>query len=74
MATAAQDERDKPFWLTWQSWLRLAEHSARSGPEIQSTATARGLGQALINTITPSWREQPLRAERAFLFRAGSLA
>jgi hypothetical protein len=34
MAAAVQDERDKPFWLTLaQSWLRLAEHSARRSPE-----------------------------------------
>jgi hypothetical protein len=29
MARTAQDERDKPFWLTLaQSWLQLAERSA----------------------------------------------
>jgi len=31
MARTAPDERDKPFWLTLaQSWLHLAERSARS--------------------------------------------
>jgi hypothetical protein len=31
MARTAQDERDKPFWLTLaQSWLQLAERSAPS--------------------------------------------
>ena len=30
------DERDKPFWLTLaQSWLRLAEHAAREGGELE---------------------------------------
>src|ERR1700730_2984803 len=34
MAQAAEDERDKPFWLTLaQSLLRLAEHAAREGGE-----------------------------------------
>jgi hypothetical protein len=32
MARTAPDERDKPFWLALaQSWLRLAERSARNG-------------------------------------------
>jgi hypothetical protein len=36
MAQAAPDERDKPFWLTLaQSWLRLAEHAAREGGELE---------------------------------------
>jgi hypothetical protein len=30
MAQVAASERDKPFWLTLaQSWINLAEHSAR---------------------------------------------
>ncbi len=34
MAQTADNEHDKPFWLTLaQSWLQLAEHSARSGGE-----------------------------------------
>ena len=37
MAQAAPDERDKPFWLTLaQSWLRLAEHAAREGSELEN--------------------------------------
>jgi hypothetical protein len=37
MARTAQDERDRPFWLALaQSWLRLAEHSARGGVEQQT--------------------------------------
>jgi len=37
MAQAAPDERDKPFWLTLaQSWLRLAEHAAREGGELEN--------------------------------------
>jgi hypothetical protein len=36
IATAAQDERDKPFWLSLaQSWLHLAERAARGGTEIK---------------------------------------
>jgi len=36
MAQAAPDERDRPFWLTLaQSWLRLAEHAAREGGELE---------------------------------------
>jgi len=37
MAREAADERDKPFWLTLaQSWLRLAEHAAREGDELET--------------------------------------
>lgn len=37
MAQAAEDERDKPLWVTLaQSWLRLAEHAARIDAGIQS--------------------------------------
>jgi hypothetical protein len=37
MAKAAVDEHDKPFWLTLaQSWLRLAEHAAREGGELEA--------------------------------------
>ena len=37
MAQAAPDERDKSFWLTLaQSWLRLAEHAAREGGEVET--------------------------------------
>ena len=37
MAQATPDERDKPFWLTLaQSWLRLAEHAARGGDEVET--------------------------------------
>ena len=33
MANAAQDKRDRPLWITLaQSWLRLAELSARGSP------------------------------------------
>jgi hypothetical protein len=33
MANAAQDKRDRPLWVTLaQSWLRLAELSARGSP------------------------------------------
>ena len=34
MAQAASNDSDRPFWLTLaQSWLRLAEHAARSSSE-----------------------------------------
>jgi hypothetical protein len=34
MAQTAANGGDRPFWLTLaQSWLRLAEHAARSGSE-----------------------------------------
>ena len=37
MARAAVDESDKPFWLTLaQSWLRLADHAARGGGEVDT--------------------------------------
>ena len=46
MAAAVQDERDKPFWLTLaQSWLRLAEHSARSDPESRVERPRVGWGR-----------------------------
>jgi len=33
MANAAQDKSDRPLWITLaQSWLRLAELSARGSP------------------------------------------
>jgi len=34
MAQTASSDSDRPFWLTLaQSWLRLAEHAARSSSE-----------------------------------------
>src|SRR3977135_1686821 len=46
MAAAAKDERNKPFWLTLaQSWLRLAEHSARSSPESRVERPRVGWGR-----------------------------
>jgi hypothetical protein len=34
LARTTADEREKPFWLAMaQSWLHLAEHSAREGME-----------------------------------------
>jgi len=34
MAQTASNDSDRPFWLTLaQSWLRLAEHAARSSSE-----------------------------------------
>ncbi|HEU4359338.1 MAG TPA: hypothetical protein VFR54_12855 [Xanthobacteraceae bacterium] len=34
MAQTAPNDSDRPFWLTLaQSWLRLAEHAARSSSE-----------------------------------------
>ena len=45
MAWTAQDERDKPFWLTLaQSWLRLAEHSARGRADLQAEGSGVGSG------------------------------
>jgi hypothetical protein len=36
MAQTAANDSNRPFWLTLaQSWLRLAEHAARSGSESQ---------------------------------------
>ena len=37
MAQTTGSDRDKPFWLNLaQSWLQLAEHSARSGAECET--------------------------------------
>jgi len=37
MAQTALGDRDKPFWLNLaQSWLRLAEHAARGGDEVET--------------------------------------
>lgn len=45
MAAAAQDKRDKPFWLALaQSWLHLAEHSARSSSETKVERSRVGWG------------------------------
>jgi putative IMPACT (imprinted ancient) family translation regulator len=36
-ARTAQDDREKPFWLNLaQSWLQLAEHSARNDDEFEA--------------------------------------
>jgi hypothetical protein len=36
-------DHDKPFWLNLaQSWLQLAEHSARSGAEVETSETRAG--------------------------------
>jgi putative IMPACT (imprinted ancient) family translation regulator len=35
MAQTASNDRDRPFWLNLaQSWLQLAEHSARAGADL----------------------------------------
>jgi hypothetical protein len=37
MAQTIGGDRDKPFWLNLaQSWLQLAEHSARNGAEVET--------------------------------------
>jgi hypothetical protein len=37
-AHAAQDERDKPLWVTMaQSWLRLAEHRERINEDFEES-------------------------------------
>ena len=43
MAQTTGSDRDKPFWLNLaQSWLQLAEHSARSGAEGETQDTRAG--------------------------------
>ncbi len=45
MAQTALNDGDRPFWLTLaQSWLRLAEHAARSGSELQAQKPRVGSG------------------------------
>jgi hypothetical protein len=40
MAQTTGSDHDKPFWLNLaQSWLQLAEHSARSGAEVETSET-----------------------------------
>ena len=37
MAVIADDERDRPLWVTMaQSWIQLAEHVARLNTELES--------------------------------------
>jgi hypothetical protein len=37
MAQTACNDRDRPFWLNpAQSWLQLAEHSARAGADLNA--------------------------------------
>jgi hypothetical protein len=37
MAQTACNDRDRPFWLNLaQSWLQLAEHSARAGADLNA--------------------------------------
>jgi hypothetical protein len=44
MAQAARSYYDKPFWLTLaQSWLQLAEHSAREGQEFEGSRPSSGM-------------------------------
>ena len=43
MASTAQDERDRPLWVTMaQSWLRLAEDADRIGLQLKSGVPADG--------------------------------
>jgi hypothetical protein len=43
MAQTTGSDHDKPFWLNLaQSWLQLAEHSARSGAEVETSETRAG--------------------------------
>jgi hypothetical protein len=43
MAQTALNDGDRPFWLTLaQSWLRLADHAARSGGESQTPRVGSG--------------------------------
>jgi uncharacterized alpha-E superfamily protein len=45
MARTARDDLTKPFWLTLaQSWLHLAEHSARRHADFQPEETRAGSG------------------------------
>jgi len=38
MAQAVHNLQDRPFWLALaQSWLQLADHSARSGGEFEQS-------------------------------------
>jgi hypothetical protein len=44
MANAAPDKHDKPLWITLaQSWLRLAELSARGSPAYDAEESAPSL-------------------------------
>jgi hypothetical protein len=43
IARTAHNEHDRPFWLSLaQSWLELAEHSARSDEESNEPRIAAG--------------------------------
>jgi hypothetical protein len=43
IARAAHSEHDRPFWLSLaQSWLELAEHSARSEDDADEQRVAAG--------------------------------
>jgi hypothetical protein len=45
MASKARDQRDRPFWLTLaQSWLQLAEHSARADADLDAERSGVGSG------------------------------
>jgi hypothetical protein len=45
MAQTTCSDRDKPFWLNLaQSWLQLAEHSARHGAEFETQDVKAGAG------------------------------
>jgi hypothetical protein len=45
MASKARHECDRPFWLTLaQSWLLLAEHSARADANFDSERSGVGSG------------------------------
>ena len=67
MARNAQDERDKPFWLALaQSWLYLAEHSARGHFGLregkQRRAAAVGFGACPERGSKPQLNPSALRA------------
>jgi hypothetical protein len=43
MAQTACNDRDRPFWLNLaQSWLPLAEHSARAGSDLDAQDAGHG--------------------------------
>jgi hypothetical protein len=45
MASQVRHERDRPFWLTLaQSWLRLAEQSARADADFDAEKSGLGSG------------------------------
>ena len=60
MAVIAEDERDRPLWVTMaQSWIQLAEHVSRLnlGPEPEHAADDSATDVSERHEPSPEWSQ-----------------